>query len=441
MAAAAPKLHLKQLDGLRGPLCVGVIAINMGLYNAGANIPVGVFLVLSGLTSFLAYSTKRWDDASCAQFFKRRLGRLLPMLLIATTFQLCASIPWLLRPGVVVPGASSGGIFAAMVTLLSLILTLAGSGAICRGTACGCCQIDRWPRPPCALLPVVLGTYLNGPGWYVGLLLFLNAYFIPKLLAKYGDAWRAAPPSWVALLGWALPEALQYGLPLLVYVASGSADAWYYATLYIYLGIPPLFRLVTLMFGLQLGRWTLFEASKERGAESRVISEAKTLLPMLASALIVTFLHGFLEPESELHRPDTGATPLQWAVIHVIHPFNVLALVCGLVAAPQSLVARFLASAPLAVAADLSYAMYLLHYGIITIYVFVFDKTWEAEFERLQASSDATALDARDYVCVVLLSIALAYPVTRWIEPLVAKWFEAHIEGPAQGTPKNSNLL
>ena len=31
--STASKLHLKQLDGLRGPLCLGVIAINMGLYN------------------------------------------------------------------------------------------------------------------------------------------------------------------------------------------------------------------------------------------------------------------------------------------------------------------------------------------------------------------------------------------------------------------------
>ena len=45
--------RLKQLDGLRGLLCMGVIAINMGLYNAGANTPVGVFLVLSGFVAFL----------------------------------------------------------------------------------------------------------------------------------------------------------------------------------------------------------------------------------------------------------------------------------------------------------------------------------------------------------------------------------------------------
>ena len=160
------KLRLEQLDGLRGPLCVLVIAINMELYNAGANTPVGFFLVLSGLTSFLAYHEKTWDNTSRAKFFERRLLRLLPMLLVSTSLQLCACVPWALRPGVVIPGASSGGVFNFAVTALSLALMLAGSGAICRGTACGCCQIDRWPRPPCSLFPVILGTYLTGPGWY-----------------------------------------------------------------------------------------------------------------------------------------------------------------------------------------------------------------------------------------------------------------------------------
>jgi peptidoglycan/LPS O-acetylase OafA/YrhL len=426
------KFHIEHLDGLRGPLCICVIAINMGLYNAGANTPVGWFLVLSGITSFLAYGAKRWnDDSSRAQFFLRRLVRLLPMILVSTSFQLCASFPWLVKRGVVIPGATSGGTFNFAVTLLSLVLILAGSGAICRGTACGCCQIDRWPRPPCSLFPLILGTYLTGPGWYVGLLLFLNVYFLPKLLDRYGELWRAAPPTWMVLVGWASMEGLQFGLPLAVFASTQSADAWYYATLYIYLGIPPLFRLVTLIFGLQLGRWTFFEASKQPPTrEIRAVTEAKTLIPALATTLTVAVLHGFLEPESELHRPDTGSTPLQWIVIHLIHPFNVLALVCGLVRAPQSLVARFLTSPPLAKLADLSYAMYLLHYGVVTLYVFAFNKKWSTEWELLQSSEDASALNPLDYGAVVLLVTALAYPVTHWIEPRVATWLKARVETP-----------
>ena len=140
-----------------------------------------------------------------------------------------------------------------------------------------------------------------------------------------------------------------------------------------------------------------------------------------------------------MHNPSTGSTPLQWALIHLIHPFNVLALVCGLVAAPRSLVGRLLASPPLLALAELSYAIYLLQYGILTAYANLLDKRWEGEYERLQASADAPPLNACDYAAVVLLSTALAYPVTHWIEPRVAAWLKARIEPPPP--PNGSALL
>ena len=424
-AAKAPRL--KQIDGLRGPLSFGVIAINMGLYNAGANTPVGVFLVLSGLTSYLAYGADVFDDAARAQFFLRRLVRLLPMLLIATAFQQCAGVLWLIRRGVVIPNVTSGGPFSFVVNLASLLLLLGGSGIVCHGSACGCCRIDRWPRPPCALFWLVFGTYFTGPGWYVGLLLFLNAYFVPKILARYGEAWRIAPPSMLTLVGWALLEALTFVVPLLAYVVSGSSDVWYGATLFVYLGLPPFFRLGTFVFGMQLGRWSLFEVAKAAKEEHGLLMEARTLVPVLATALVVARLHGFLQLEPEMHNPSTGSTPLLWALIRVIHPFNVIALICGLIRAPHSLVARLSMSAPLVLLADLSYAIYLLHYGILTVFVFVFKKRWEAEYERLQATADAPALNALDYVAVVFLSTALAYPATYWIEPRVASWLRARV--------------
>ena len=447
------KIHLSQLDGMRGPLCIGVIAINMGLYNAGANFPVGVFLVLSGLASFLAYCDNKWDDASTARFFLQRLARLLPMLLISTFFQLCMTTLWLIRRGVTKDPAAgdcgaectSGGGFSFVVTLWSFILTLAGSGLICHGKICCCCAIDVFPRPPCALLPLVLGSYLNGPGWYVGLLLFVQAYFLPKLLSQYGEEWRAAPPSSLVLLGWASLEALQYALPLLVYLTTSSVEGWFYSTLYIYLGLPPLFRLVTFVFGLQLGRWALFQVTppkKELGnggqgggvptaalADSSIrYGESSTIVAVLVTGLVVVRLHGFLASEPEMHRPNTGTTAAHWALIHLLHPFNLLGLLCALVRAPRSLVSRLLASRPLALLAKLSYAMYLLQYGVITAYARLLDKDWHtAEWERLQASADATPLDARDYVAVVLLSAALAYPVTYFVEPRIAAWLRARL--------------
>ena len=437
-----------QLDGLRGLLCVGVIAINMDLYNAGANTPVGVFLVLSGFTAFIAYNDREWDDRSRTDFFLCRLVRLLPMMVVSTSCQLCAAALWLFRRGVVIPWTecangfstmcSTGGFFNFGVTLLALLCMLAGGGVLCRGTVCGCwgcCRLDRWPRPTCcALLPLVCGTYLTGTGWYVGVLLILNAHFLPKLLTEHGEGWRSTPPSWMNLLFWASLEALQFAWPYVAFQIARSVhplgvaqDIWYVWTLYIYLGFPPLYRVVTFVFGMQLGRWALFESAKPRPAESRWLDESKTGLPVLVTALVVASLHGFLQHESEMHRPSTGATPIQWLAIHLIHPFNVLALVCGLVAAPRSLVARVLASPPLVMLGDLSYAMYLLQVAVITAYTFAFDKKWGGEFETLQASPTADVLDATDYALVVVLCAALAYPVTRWVEPRVAAWLEGRV--------------
>ena len=198
---------------------------------------------------------------------------------------------------------------------------------------------------------------------------------------------------------------------------------WYFATLYLYLGLPPLFRLVTFVFGLHIGRWTL--AYGERASEPDNVYEAKTMLPVLATALVVTTLHGFLEPEPEMHRPTTGSTPLQWVAIHLIHPFNTLALLCGLVAAPKSLVARALASPPFQLLAELSYAIYLLHCAVCHVYVFALGRTWYAEIEKLQTSADAPILNALDYLAVCALTTALAYPVTRFVEPKVAAWLKS----------------
>ena len=126
-----------------------------------------------------------------------------------------------------------------------------------------------------------------------------------------------------------------------------------------------------------------------------------------------------------MHRPTTGSTPLQWVAIHMIHPFNTLALLCGLVAAPKSLVARALASPPFQLLAELSYAIYLLHCAVCHVYVFALGRTWYAEIEKLQTSPDAPILNALDYLAVCALTTALAYPVTRFVEPKVAAWLKS----------------
>ena len=67
------------------------------------------------------------------------------------------------------------------------------------------------------------------------------------------------------------------------------------------------------------------------------------------------------------------------------------------------------------------------HYAVIIAYVFAFDKSWEGEWELLRASPAAETLGAQEYPPVVLLSVALAYPTTHWIEPRIARWLEARL--------------
>ena len=217
------KPKIKALDGLRGPICVGVIAINMNLYNTGANTLVGFFLVLSGVTSYLAYGDKVWDEVARHTFFKKRIIRLLPMLLISTTWQMGVSISY-------VEVKDGEGLFGNILSLLLLFTPL-------------CCKDWVYKWKSFSLFLVWAGALMNGPGWYVGCLLYISIMFIPKILAAMGGGWASVPPSWTVLLLWALAEGLQYGLPLLVYYLSGNNEAlWYYSTLWLYLAMPPFFR-------------------------------------------------------------------------------------------------------------------------------------------------------------------------------------------------------
>ncbi len=429
--AAAGKRHLAQLDGLRGPLCIGVIAINMNLYDVGANLPVGVFLIASGITAYLAYGDRKWDDASHFEFFKKRLVRLLPMVLVSSCFQVCASAVWL---------DHQASDFAG--NLLSVALLLAGSGVcgcarggcgaecVFRGCGGGCCCCGV----PWTLVPLVLGCYLNGPGWYVGALLFLSVYALPKLLVRYGERWRAAPPAGWVLVAWALVEGVQFAPGLLLYgLGVVDKDGWAILTLVTYLALPPFFRMPTLVLGLQLGRWVKFEVVKDRSGEPRALTEARALVPALATALVVALLHGYLEREEKFeHYPASGGRPWRWALVHMLHPFTTLALIGGLVSAPTSLVSRALASRPAVELAELSYAMYMLHWGIITVYVRAVGKTWPGLYQNCDEDAlfecKLSELDAFDYAAVVLLSVLLAYPVQRWLEPRVARWAKRRLD-------------
>ena len=161
------KIKLKQLDGMRGILCVGVIAINMQLYNTGANTLVGFFLIQSGLTAYLAYGDKTWDEDSKFAFFKKRLIRLLPMLIVSSFWQLFATAFHIeIKDG--------EGFFTNIFSLIFLFSPL-------------CCIPCMYRNTILCLVLIWCGAVANGPGWYVAALLVLSVYFLPKLLSKNGD--------------------------------------------------------------------------------------------------------------------------------------------------------------------------------------------------------------------------------------------------------------
>ena len=165
---------------------------------------------------------------------------------------------------------------------------------------------------------------------------------------------------------------------------------------------------------------------KDRSGEDWRLREARTLVPSFFTVLVLYFLHGVLIAEPHSHSP-TPASPLHWAAVHLIHPFNVLAIISGLIMAPDSMLSRLLASKPFLVFADLSYAMYLLHWGVITLYVVLLDKDWISIYGDPLADDDdyENELYASDFVLVVLITTVLAFPVTKWLEPAVRAWLKS----------------
>lgn len=169
-AFADTKPHYKILDGLRGVAALMVIWYHV--FEAFATSPVDqrfnhgylavdFFFILSGFVIGYAYDD-RWGRMSVKDFFKRRLIRLHPMIVIGTvlgviTFLIQGSEQW---NGTKV---SLSMVMLAMLLHMFLIPAAPGSGAEVRGNG------EMYP--------------LNGPAWslffeYIGNILY--ALFLRK---------------------------------------------------------------------------------------------------------------------------------------------------------------------------------------------------------------------------------------------------------------------
>jgi peptidoglycan/LPS O-acetylase OafA/YrhL len=173
-AFADSKPHYKILNGLRGVAALMVIWYHV--FEAFATSPfdqrfnhgylaVDFFFVLSGFVIGYAYDD-RWGKMSKKDFFKRRLIRLHPMIIMGT---LLGVITFLIQGSVQWDGSKVSLSFVMLAMLLHLFLlpALPGTGADVRGNN------EMFP--------------LNGPTWslffeYIGNILY--ALWLRKLSTK-----------------------------------------------------------------------------------------------------------------------------------------------------------------------------------------------------------------------------------------------------------------
>ncbi|MEA4984898.1 hypothetical protein SDC9_38544 [bioreactor metagenome] len=173
-AFADTKPHYRVLDGLRGVAALMVIwyhvfeAFATSPYDQGFNhgyLAVDFFFILSGFVIGYAYDD-RWGKMKKKDFFKRRLIRLQPMIIMGAVL---GTVTFFIQGGVMWNGirVAVSMIMIALLLQLFLIPAIPGSGAEVRGNG------EMFP--------------LNGPSWslffeYIGNILY--ALILRRLSTK-----------------------------------------------------------------------------------------------------------------------------------------------------------------------------------------------------------------------------------------------------------------
>jgi peptidoglycan/LPS O-acetylase OafA/YrhL len=163
-AFADTKPHYRILDGLRGVAALMVIwyhvfeAFATSPYDQGFNhgyLAVDFFFILSGFVIGYAYDD-RWGKIKKKDFFKRRLIRLQPMIIMGAVL---GAVTFFIQGGVMWNGTrvAVSMIMIALLLQLFLMPAIPGSGAEVRGNG------EMFP--------------LNGPSWslffeYIGNILY-----------------------------------------------------------------------------------------------------------------------------------------------------------------------------------------------------------------------------------------------------------------------------
>lgn len=199
---ADSKPHYDLLDGLRGVAALLVIWYHVfeGYAFAGGTLietinhgylAVDFFFILSGFVIGYAYDDRWGKTLTMKNFFKRRLIRLHPMVVMGAVLGL---ITFFIQGGVQWDGTqvATSMVMLALLCTMFFIPAIPGAGYEVRGNG------EMFP--------------LNGPAWslffeYIGNILY--ALFIRKLSTKALTVWVVALG--VALSAFALSDAAGYG--------------------------------------------------------------------------------------------------------------------------------------------------------------------------------------------------------------------------------------
>ena len=369
------KPHYELLDGLRGVAALLVVIYHVfeGLAFAEAtngagsglittlnhgHIAVDFFFILSGFVISYAYDD-RWAKMSIGGFFKRRLIRLHPMLIMgaiigATTFFIGGFEKW---DGTVTP---TSWVMIAMLLTMFMIPAVPGVPYEVRGNG------EMFP--------------LNGPGWslffeYIGNILY--ALFIRRLSTK-----------WLAGLA----------------VALGIAHAWFFVgniSEYDSVGVGWTIDavnfwggLVRMLFPFTVGMLLArkFKPRKVKGAF------------WICSAMLVAL---FAVPYIASSGKPSINSLYEVVCIAFVFPFIVWLGACGSGSNTGDYTSRINR-----LLGDISYPLYIVHYPIMYLFY-----AWLIE-EQHYALGDCWGVAA----LVVIASIALAYAALKLYDEPLRKW-------------------
>ncbi len=241
----------------------------------------------------------------------------------------------------------------------------------------------------------------NGPGWSVGVELFLYALF-PLLILPF-RAIRSRPRALIIVA--AVCVAITFAMVAVTY-ALGTADLpmhdpasahrWLYRT--------PLTRLPDFVLGMSLGYLLL-------ATRGRDLSRTGVLLQAIGGVAVIGLM---LIP---------GLPFTIWSLDSAnTIPFGLLML--GLVWAPDSRLARFLASGPLMLLGESAYAFYLWHQTIVQL---------------VSTGESTTTAWAITWVVAFLITTLVAVGSHLLVEQPARTWLRRHLAG--QGPPSTATAV